>query len=418
MSQSSRTVIIGTGLIGTLSAWYLQKSGHQITLVDAGSFGAACSHGNCGYISPSHVLPLPGPGVIPRTLRAMLSPNSPFSIKPRLSPALWRWLANFAWRCRKDPMLETAVTRNQLLQSSRQLYDQLLDEESIDCHRQTLGLMFVFATQKEWEHHAHTQKILDDFGVHAERYDRQKLQEVEPALQDHLAGAYHYLSDSHLRPDLLLTALRERLTSAGAQIIENCRITGFRQEQGRAVAAQSEQRDIEGTRFVVATGAMTPWLNDALGTDIPIQPGKGYSITTQTTEGLPRHPMILEEYKVAITPFPDRFRIGSTMEFAGYDTRLTESRLKLLRDGAQQCLRVPYGPEVVETWYGWRPMTWDGKPFIDRCPRYSNVWLAAGHNMLGLSMGTASGKLVQELIDGQTPHINPRPMSLDRIKKW
>ncbi len=420
-SQNGPTVVIGAGLIGVMCAYYLQKTGHEVVLLDAGKLGNACSHANCGYICPSHVLPLPGPGVIPRTLKAMLSPHSAFSIKPRLSPELWRWLFNFAWRCRTTPMHETAITRHQMLQSSVQLFDKLLTTENIQCQQQNRGLLFVFQSKKELEHFDHTQEWLtQEFAVEASRYDEKQLQQIEPALKDGLAGAWHYHQDRHLRPDLLLSEMRQRLEANGVTIIEDFSVDRFLTERGKVKAAHCSKRneDIAGSKFVVATGAMTPWLNQILGIKIPIQPGKGYSITTNLTEGLPTHPMILEEHHVAITPLGDRFRIGSTMEFAGYDRTISEPRLKLLREGANHYLHHSSGDEVIETWYGWRPMTWDGKPFIDPCPTLGNVWVAAGHNMLGLSMCTVTGKLIQELLDGEPTHLNTRPLSLDRIHKW
>ncbi len=419
MGTGSRTVVVGGGVIGAMCAWYLSKSGHQVTVVDAGRFGAACSHGNCGYVCPSHVLPLTAPGVIPKTLKALLTPNSPFSIRPRLSLDLWRWLLNFAYRCNQTAMLDAAITRNQLLQSSMQLYQQLIEEESIDCQWQRRGLLFVYKSKREFDEYGHTNELLESrFGVSATPYKGDALNVLEPALKPGLAGGWHYESDCHLRPDQLMAQLRQKLMDRGVQIIENANVSGFVKENGTARAIDTEQGRIEGDTFVVATGALTPFLNHHLGVNVPIQPGKGYSVTTTKPTVVPKIPMILEEHSVAVTPFADGYRIGSTMEFAGYDRSINQRRVNLLRTGAKVYLNHPYTEEVTEVWYGWRPMTWDGKPFIDRAPNMNNTWVAAGHNMLGLSMATGTGKLVSELINGETPHLNPRPLGFARLKNW
>jgi D-amino-acid dehydrogenase len=167
--------------------------------------------------------------------------------------------------------------------------------------------------------------------------------------------------------------------------------------------------------FVVATGAWTPLLNRQLGCRLPIQPGKGYSITMPRPSICPGMPLIFPETRVAVTPFQSGYRLGSTMEFAGYDASLRRERLQLLRDGVKDYLREPYCEPVLEEWYGWRPMTYDSLPIIDYSPAYPNVIIAAGHNMLGLSMAPATGKLVAEMASGGVPHIDPGPYRAARF---
>lgn len=416
MSDNDRTVVIGGGIIGAMCAWFLSKSGHSVTLVDEGRFGAACSHGNCGYVSPSHVLPLTAPGALGSTLRMMLRRNSPFTIKPRFSPSLWKWLWKFARRCNERDMLSAAQARYSLLSSSMELYLNLIESENIGCEWEKRGLLFVFLSEQEFEEFEHTEKLVrNHFGLEAKPYDSQALTDLEPALKSGLGGAWHYEGDCHLRPDKMMSELRRLLETRGVSIIENIKVKGFLRGSRRAFALDSSGESITGNTFVVATGALTPFLNSALGCKIPIQPGKGYSITMARPERCPRIPMLFEHHRVGITPMQSAYRIGSTMEFAGYDKSLNRKRLDLLRRSAEVYLHEPYCEPVEEEWFGWRPMTWDGKPFIDRSPIMDNVWIAAGHNMLGLSMAPATGKLVAELIGGEAPHIDPKPFSLARL---
>jgi D-amino-acid dehydrogenase len=189
----------------------------------------------------------------------------------------------------------------------------------------------------------------------------------------------------------------------------------FRGKNGRVQALETTTGEVTADAFVVATGAWTPLLNRELKCKIPIQPGKGYSLTMPRPRVCPRSPLLLEELRVAVTPMQSGFRLGSMMEFVGYDSSINPRRLNILKDGAAAYLREPFCEPVQETWFGWRPMTYDGKPIIDRSPAYENVMIAAGHNMLGLSMAPATGQLVADLLTGQSPRLDAAPYSVKRF---
>ncbi len=333
MSQAGgRVVIIGGGVIGAASAYYLAKSGWRVTVVDQGTFGGGCSHGNCGYVCPSHVLPLAAPGAIGMALRSMLSRESPFYVKPRFSLDLWSWLFRFARRCNTHDMLAAGHAIQALLDSSRRLYAELMRTEPLDCEWQTRGLLFVFQTAAAMEHYAATDKMLGEhFQLFAQRYDSAALADLEPALKPGLAGGWLYKNDAHLRPDRLMSSWRRVLEARGVEIREQCTMNGLIEDNGLARAVATSQGELAAEAFVVATGAWTPLLRKHLHCKVPIQPGKGYSITMPRPGRCPTYPMIFEEHRVAITPMQTGYRIGSTMEFAGYDTTLNRTRLDLLR---------------------------------------------------------------------------------------
>jgi D-amino-acid dehydrogenase len=405
-----KVIIVGCGVIGTACAYYLSQSGWTVEMIDRGEFGSGCSHANCGLICPSHVLPLAAPGALRTACKALFQKNSPFAIKPRLDPALWSWLLRFARRCNTHDMLEAARAIHALLQSSRSLYQELFDTEPLDAEWETRGLLLVFGSPKPMEHYAETDRLLrESFGLAATRYDGEAVVQREPALKHGLAGGWYYSAEAHLRPDKLLSSWRRLLETRGVRVHEQCELQGFDRQGRRARGIATSQGILDGEAFILAAGAWTPLLQKHLGCRIAIQPGKGYSITMPRPRKCPVIPLIFEEHRVVATPMKSGYRLGSTMEFAGYDTTLNRSRLQLLRDGASHYLQEPYTEPVLEEWYGWRPMTCDGKPIIDRSPILDNVFVAAGHNMLGLSMAPATGKLVAELLGGAQPHIDPEP---------
>ncbi|MCA9085654.1 MAG: FAD-dependent oxidoreductase, partial [Planctomycetaceae bacterium] len=227
-SSVKRTVVIGGGVIGAFSALYLAKAGRQVTIIDKADFGAACSHGNCGYVSPSHVLPLTQPSMLLRGLKGMLSRNAALRIPPRFSPGLWAWLLKFARRCNRRDMLQAAAGRHALLESGRKLYQEVIDSENLSVEWKTDGLLFVFREQREFDHFGETDRLLrTDFGVAAEPVDGATLQTMEPALKPGMAGAWHYKNDAHLRPDVLMKELCRRLTELGVDIQTFCEMKRF-----------------------------------------------------------------------------------------------------------------------------------------------------------------------------------------------
>jgi D-amino-acid dehydrogenase len=417
MSGAARqVVVVGGGVIGAACAHYLNKAGWAVTVLERGEFGMGCSHANCGFVCPSHVLPLAAPGAVGSALRSLFRHDAPLRIKPRFDPRLWAWLYRFARRCTVPHMLEAGRAVQALLNSSRRLYDKLMREEKLDCEWQTNGLLFVFHSQKAMDHYAETDRLLrQSFDLAAKRYDGDALSQLEPALKPGLAGGWLYENDAHLRPDKLMSSWQRVLEAHGVTVRTQCEMKGFVRGDGGVRAVATSRGEVPADAVVVAAGAWTPLLAEHLGGRVPIQPGKGYSITMPRPALCPKFPLIFEEHRVAVTPMQSGYRIGSTMEFAGYDATLNRQRLDYLRTGASHYLREPFHDPVEEEWFGWRPMTYDGKPIIDRSPVWSNVWIAAGHNMLGLSMAPATGKLVAELVGKQPPHLDPAPYAVSRF---
>jgi len=415
-STSRPAVVIGGGVIGTACAYFLMRAGWRVTLIDRGLLGRGSSHGNCGLVCPSHVLPLAEPGMVAKGVKSLFQRNAPFAIKPRLDPALWSWLFHFAARCNERDMIEAGRGIQPLLDSSLLLYREIVEREALDCEFETRGLLFAYRSHEGMAAYAATDRLMGDvFHCPARRFDGDALVELEPALQPGLAGGWYYHDDAQLRPDKLMKAWRRVLESQGATIHENRPFQGFRSRNGHVVVADTAQGELAADVFVVAAGAWTPLLNEHLGCRVPIQPGKGYSLTMPRPAICPTIPLIFPETRVAATPFQSGYRLGSTMEFAGYDESIRPERLQLLKDGVTGYLREPYCEPVQEEWFGWRPMTYDSLPIIDRSPKYENVVIAAGHNMLGLSMAPATGKLVAELVEGGSPHIDPAPYRASRF---
>ncbi len=416
-SDAEHVLIIGGGVIGAASAYYLAKDGRRVTIIERGEFGKGCSHGNCGFISPSHLLPLCQPGAISKTFLSLFDPNSAFRVKPSLDLSLLKWLWQFARRCNHRDMITGGAARHALLQSSSSLYQQLVTERVLEgCEWEKKGFLFVFETEKELEHFSPSAKIMDDeFGVKNIWIDGDQLVEMEPALKPGLTGAYYYDCDSHLRPDRLLAAWKNCLTEIGVNIREQCELKSFINEDGNAKAVHTSQGEMEADSFVVATGAWSPFWNQALGCQIPVQPGKGLSITMPRPEITPQYPMVLKECQVGVTPFQSGYRLGSTMEFTGYNENINRRRLNLLSEGAKRYLVDPVADPIQEEWYGFRPMSADGVPVIDRSPAMNNVLIATGHSMLGVSMSPSTGKLVAEIISGIEPHLDPQPYRLSRF---
>ncbi|MCC9600426.1 FAD-dependent oxidoreductase [Stieleria sp. JC731] len=414
--KSETVIVVGGGIVGLSCAHYLTEQGYKVTIIDRKTIGSGCSHANCGYICPSHVLPLTEPGAIGIAMKSLLNPNAPFRVKPRFSPALIRWMLEFARRCRKQTMLDSAKHLHAILSSSMTEYRQLVSEGYFDGQWKNNGLLYVFRSEHALAEFQETCDLIDQhFGVSITKIDGSDLPQFDAALRSGLAGACLYEDDCSVRPDLLVSQWLANLRQRGVQIIENSEVIAFEKQSGRLKSVQTSKGTQTADHFVIATGAWSPFLSESLGCRIPIEPGKGYSVTMDRPDPCPTHPMLFPEHKVGVTPFDDGCRLGSIMEFAGYDTSISPKRIEQLKRSAEPYLRSTFDTKVSETWFGWRPMTWDSLPIIGPVPKLANAFLATGHNMLGMSLASATGRLIGELVSGSSPHIDVTGFSPGRF---
>lgn len=409
-------IVVGGGVVGIACAHYLNESGLAVTVIDKGKIADACSRSNCGYICPSHVPPLTEPGAFGAAIKSLFNPRSPFRVKPRLSPSLWNWLWQFARRCNHKQVLFAGKHLQAILDASMSEFQSLIARYHFECEWKENGLLYVFEGQQGLDGFAKTDEMLTrNFGVAATYIDADRLTEFEPGLKTGLAGAFHYPGDTSVRPDLLNSQWMERLRSQGVQFIENCELISVKKSLDRVDGLETSQGDLQASCYLFAMGAWSSHWARQLDCQIPVQPGKGYSVTLERSDASPKYPMLFPERKVGVSPFESGMRLGSMMEISGFDESIPSERIQQLRDAARPFLRASVDGEAQETWYGWRPMTWDSLPIIGQTPNLSNAFLATGHNMLGLSLGPATGKLVAEIITGQTPHIDPKPYRVERF---
>jgi len=415
-SHDDSVIVVGAGVVGIACAHYLREAGLSVTVIDKGSVAGACSHGNCGYICPSHVPPLTEPGAVRMAFKSLFNPNSPFRVKPRLSPALWNWMWQFARRCNHRQVLNAGKHLQSILDASMDEYRRLIPQQSLECEWKEDGLVYVFLTQGGMDAFAQTDQMLTEhFGVSAKRIPGEDLDQFDAGLKPGLAGAFHYPGDTSVRPDLLNKQWSQRLRDHGVRFIENCELISINKSAGEIERLSTSQGELEAKHFVFATGAWSGLWSKQLQCPIPIQPGKGYSVTMEAPQNAPSHPILFPEHKVGVSPFNRGFRLGSMMEFAGYDTSIPKRRIQQLRDSARPYLIASVDGAAQEKWFGWRPMTWDSLPIIGGLAKLNNAYLATGHNMLGLSLAPSTGRLIAELVTGEATHIDASPYSPTRF---
>ena len=407
-SNSSQSVIVvGGGIIGIACAHYLNQAGLQVTLIDQGRMASECSQGNCGYICPSHIPPLTEPGAFRVAIKSLFNPRSPFRVKPSLNPARLKWMWQFAKRCKASQVLWAGRHLQSILDASIAEYRDLMTTHQLQCEWQERGLLYVFRSRHAFDEFAQMDQMLTEhFGVSATRINGQQLTDFEPGLNHGLYGAFHYPGDASVRPDLLNNSWLQSLRNQGVKLIENCALQDVQIESGRILPLQTPLGKLEADHYVFAMGAISARWSKRLQVSIPIQPGKGYSVTMDRPEHSPRYPMLFPEEKVGVSPFENGMRLGSMMEFVGYDKSIPQQRIQQLRDAARPFLRASVDGEARDTWYGWRPMTWDSLPVIGPVPKVGNAFLATGHNMLGLSLAPATGRLIAEMICNQKTCID------------
>lgn len=406
----SDVLILGGGVIGLASALYLLKTGASVRVLEQGTPGGGSSHGNCGTITPSHAPPLAMPGMIGVALRSMLKADAPLYLNPRFDGPRLRWLLGFARRCNWRDFNQAASARLAILQRSRHLLGELVRDEKLDCEFVEGGVLYVYRTAaKQAADEQHHAAVLDRLGIEVHRLQGDDVESIEPALKPGVAGGLFHPGDARLRPDHYAAELARRVIELGGVIETGARIDDFTTGQGRISQVITSQGAFDGDNVLLTLGAWSPLLSKKLDLRLPMQPGKGYSLTYSRPTLAPRHALVLREASVCVTTWQSGYRLGSTMEFSGYAEGINRTRINALRRGAAEGLREPEGPQLLEEWWGWRPMSVDELPIIGRSARWSNLLLATGHGMLGVSMSTATAELVASMLGGPASPVDALP---------
>ena len=417
MEQRDDVVVVGAGVVGLATALALLEDGRAVRVIEARRIGSGSSHGNCGTITPSHAPPLAAPGRVGEALRMMLRPDAPLYVRPRVDPRLWRWLWRFAGRCNVRDWEASARAKSLLLNDSRTRLCEWISRYGLDCEFAESGEDYVFRSPAAFEHGQRELDLLRELGVDVEVIDGPAFDAQEPAVLPGTAGAIRFRGDAVLRPDRYVDELARVVRARGGRIDEECALQRL-DESAAGAALHTSAGVLHAREVVVAAGAWSPNLARAI--DAPwlagaMQPGKGYSITYDPPPLVPRRPLVLRDWSVCVTNWPSGFRLGSTMEFSGFDARLRPRRLAALERAARASLREPAGPVVRERWCGWRPMSCDDVPIIGRLPGHRSTWLATGHGMMGVGMSAGTGQLVADLLAGREPAVDPSAFDPGRL---
>jgi D-amino-acid dehydrogenase len=402
--------IVGGGVIGLSAALECVRRGHRITVLERAPARRGASLGNAGMIVPSHFIPLAAPGMIALGLKWMWNPESPFYIQPRLDWDLLTWAIRF-WRASTPERVQQAAPLlRDLHLASRELYARLAEEEDFGLAKK--GLLMLCKTERALEEEAHTADKAQALGIPSKVLDASQAAALDPGVTMDIAGAVYFEKDCHLDPARYVATLERRLRAAGAELLYDADVTGWRREGNRFAAAGTTRGEIAADEFVLAGGAWSP----ELGLRLPMQAGKGYSVTLPEPIEQPQLCSIFTEARVAVTPMGDALRFGGTMEIAGRDDRINPRRVAgILRAVPQYFPRFrPEHFEGPQPWCGLRPCSPDGVPYLGRTRAAANLVVATGHAMMGLSLAPITGELVGQLIDGEPPRFDLRLLDVDR----
>lgn len=415
-----KATIIGGGIIGLSSAYYLQKSGWDVTVIDKGDFTDNCSYGNCGYICPSHFIPLATPGVVKQGLKWMWNSTSPFYVQPRLDWNLINWGLRFIRSATKDHVKTAAVPLRDIAILSKIEYEDWLKQPEFDFAYQQKGLLEIFQTEAGGEHAKHTVEKAHELGLSDTRLlEKEELLSLEPQTRINGRGAILFNCDAHCYPNKLMQQLNSYLRGKRVKFIPNQEVIGFEKSGERIKKIQTASNELfDADEIVIATGSWSRQVAKMLDTKIPMMPGRGYSITLEDSPYKVNYPAVLLEGRAAITPMDgNKIRFGGTMEVTSHKTPPRLKRVQGILNAVKRFypdFDVPMPPRE-KIWYGYRPCSADGLPYIGRISKYKNVTVATGHSMLGLSLGAGTGMLVDEIVNGKNPSMDIKPFEVERF---
>lgn len=399
--------IVGGGIIGLSSAYFLNQAGHKVTIIDQSDLTNGCSFGNAGMIVPSHLIPLAAPGMISKGIRWMFNSQSPFYVRPRLSGDLIKWGYQFYKKSTKAHVEMAAPALRDLSLFSKTVFQQWAKELPFDFDYHERGLLMLYQTKETEHEERETAAFANRQGLEAHVLSPQEVQKLEPEVEVKVRGGVYFPGDAHVTPQVLVKGLIDHLKAKGVEFLPMTRIQDFRVEAGFIKSIQTLNGEFSFDEVVLASGSWSGWVAAKLGLSLPMQAGKGYSFTLPDVAKNTRIPSIFLEARVAVTPMGNTLRFGGTMEITGVDHRISMNRVKGIVEAIPNyypAMKVAV-PEKEKVWHGLRPCSPDGLPYIGRSQRIKNLVVATGHSMMGLSLGPGTGKLIQEIVDRQSTSV-------------
>ena len=415
--MSKSILILGGGVIGLCTAYYAMLKGHRVTVLERGAPDHdGCSTGNAGMVVPSHFVPLAAPGMPALGLRMLLRPDGPFALRPRLDRALVDWAWKFYKSSNAAHVERAAPLLRDLSLASRREFETLAAQARNDFGLIQKGLMMLCKTEQALEEEARLVPMAHKLDMPAQTLTADEAAKLDPAIRMDIAGAVYFPQDCHLSPQKFLGGLRRFLEAGGGEVHWETEVTGWRSHGSRIEAVKTSLGDFTADEYVLAGGSWSSSLVCGLQIALPMEAGKGYSVTLPRPRSLPAIPAILTEARVAVTPMGDTLRFGGTMEIAGLDGSVNPARVRGILNAIPRYF-PDFGPDDfrdLPVWSGLRPCSPDGLPYIGRFARYANLSAATGHCMMGVSLGPITGKLMSEILSGETPAIDVRTLSPDR----
>jgi len=414
--MSKSVIIIGGGIMGLCAAYYLQKEGHKVTVIDKSNYSSGASHVNAGYITPSHIISLAAPGIINKGIKWMFNSSSPFYVKPRLNYDFLKWSLAFKKSATAKKVEKAIPVLKDINLLSRELYQEMKNAQEFNFFHQHKGLLMCYQTDKAGEEEWKVGQRAIKEGLKVENLSKVEVQNLEPNAGLNVKGAVYYHSDAHMTPNNFMQQIKSYLKQNGVSILSNEEVLDVTISGNKVTSIKTTNLDIKSDEFVLATGAWSQNFAKKLGINIPIQAGKGYSINLDKESNI-KIPTILMEAKVAVTPMDGFTRFAGTMEIGGINHNINTKRVLAIAKAAEKYysdLKItPKEKEAAKC--GLRPLSPDGLPYIGKSSKCKNVTFATGHAMMGWSLGPATGKLVSEIISNKKYSLNIYPFAVDRF---
>ena len=399
--NKGRVIIIGAGIAGVCTAYYLNRAGHNVTIIEKSSGKDNCSYGNAGMIVPSHTIPLSSPGMISKGLRWMLDAESPFYIRPRMSLELLQWLWKFKQASTEAHVKKSGPLLRDQLMTSRDLLIQLEHDEEIEFSFKKNGLFMFCNTEYGLKKEIEIAKKANNLGITAEILSAEDVKMMEPELDINIIGATYYPKDAHIHPGSLIDKLKALLENRGVWFSYNTNVVDIKSTNGKIDAIITADGQIyKGDTFINCAGAWSSSLMSMVNKKLLLQAGKGYSITLENPAVKPNYCGILSEKKVTITPMYNSLRFAGTMEIVGTDTSINPKKINGLKRSVLEYLPQFEAADLEghNVWTGLRPCSPDGLPYVGAVDGYSNFYTSTGHAMIGMSLAPSCGKLLADLI--------------------